>query len=494
MQDVQLWFAILAFVLTAAALASGVIDRSPLSLPIIFLGLGLVLGPNALGLAQLGPRNPALVAVATLNLALVLFLDAARFDVDELRREWRVPLLDLGPGTFLTIAGITIAAALLLHTTLLQSILLGAVLASTDPIVLRDVVRDERIPRSVRRTLVIEAGTNDIIVLPIVLIGIQIALASSSGGGVAHWLVFLAKLLLLSPLIGLFVGGAGAWIMGKADAKYAIRREYQALYGIGLVLASYSVAQALGGDGFLAAFFAGLAVALFDVTLCDCFMDYGEVTAEMAMLLGFILFGAVLGPLFATIPFGLALLFAAIVIAVVRPLAVGGSLLRATMSPFARAFIAWFGPRGLSALLLALLVVEAGVPQATSLLAITGVVVLVSVLVHGISATPASRWYGQRVARARSAPPEERESDAAGLFEGEATEVPRVSPEALKAWLDEPAPPIVLDVRTREQYAQDDARIPGSVRVPPDQVREWAARVLAADPAATQRRVVAYCT
>src|SRR6185312_14897391 len=300
---------------------------------------------------------------AALNLALVLFLDAARFDVDELRREWRIPLLDLGPGTLLTIAGISVAAGLLLHTPPIQSLLLGAVLASTDPIVLRDIVRDERIPRSVRRTLTIEAGTNDIIVLPIVLIAIQIML--DGGGGAGHWFGFLARMLLLSPLVGIAVGGIGAWLMGKADERYSIRREYQALYGIGLVLASYSAAQALGGDGFLAAFFAGLAVALFEITLCDCFMEYGEVTAEMAMLLAFILFGAVLGPLFGTIPFGMALLFAVIAIVVVRPAALGTALLRARMSPLARGFIAWFGPRGLSALLLALLVVEAGASGAT---------------------------------------------------------------------------------------------------------------------------------
>src|SRR5262249_16325953 len=156
-------------------------------------------------------REPALVAVATLNLALVLFLDAARFDVNELRGEWRVALRDLGPGTLLTIAGITVAAALLLHLPWLQSVLLGAILASTDPIVLRDVVRDEPIPRSVRRILPIEAGTNDIIVLPIVLIAIQIALASSAGsadsGGAGYWFGFLARLLVLSPLVGLAVGG-----------------------------------------------------------------------------------------------------------------------------------------------------------------------------------------------------------------------------------------------------------------------------------------------
>ena len=493
--NVELWFAILAFVLTAAALASGVVDRAPLSLPIIFLGLGFVLGPGALGLIQLGgPSNPALVAVATLNLALVLFLDAARFDVDELRRGWRVPLLDLGPGTLLTIVGLAVAAALLLHVSPLMAVLLGAVLASTDPIVLRDVVRDERIPRSVRRTLTIEAGTNDIIVLPIVLIAIQLALAttgSGGGGGAGYWLGFLAQLLVLSPLVGLAVGGIGAWLMGKADARYSIRREYQALYGIGLVLASYSAAQAVGGDGFLAAFFAGLAVALFDVTLCDCFMDYGEVTAEMAMLLAFILFGAVLGPLFGTIPFGLALVFAVVAIVVVRPAALGLALMRAKMSLVARVFIAWFGPRGLSALLLALLVVAAGVPGATQLLAITGVVVLVSVFAHGVTATPASRWYAERVAQAPAAPAEERESSAAGLFEEEAADVPRISAEELRAWLAGPRPPIVLDVRTRGQYAVADGQIPGSVRVPPDKVREWAA---SAGATAKDRAVVAYCT
>lgn len=489
MQNVELWFAILAFVLTGAALASGVIDRIPLSLPIIFLVLGLVLGPGALGVARLTPQNPILVAVATVNLALVLFLDATRFDLDELRREWRVPLRDLGPGTLLTIAGVAGAAALVLHTTALQSVLLGAILASTDPIVLRDITRDERVPRPIRRTLTIEAGTNDIIVLPIVLIAIQLSLASS--GGFTYWLGFLARLLVLSPLAGLAVGGAGAWIMGKADARYSIRKEYQALYGIGLVLAAYATAQALGGDGFLAAFFAGLAVAIFDVTLCDCFLEYGEVTAEMAMLLAFILFGIVLEPLFGTISFGLALVFALIAIVVARPLALSVALLPAKISPVARVFIAWFGPRGLSALLLALLVVEAHAPRANYVLAITGVVVLVSVLAHGMTATPASRWYGQRIARAHDALPEERESEAGGIFQNEATDIPRVTPEELHAWLSGSKPPLVLDVRTRGQYAESDTQIPGSVRVLPDHVRDWTAQV---DPAMKDRLVVAYCT
>ena len=143
-------------------------------------------------------------------------------------------------------------------------------------------------------------GMNDIVVLPIVLI--LIAVLRAEIGDMLGWLRFLAQLLVLSPVAGIAVGGLGAWLMGLADTRFGIRREYQALYGIGLVLAAYATGQAVGGDGFLTAFFAGLAVTLFNVPLCDCFLEYGEVTAEMAMLLAFILFGAVLSSLVGTLP------------------------------------------------------------------------------------------------------------------------------------------------------------------------------------------------
>jgi sodium/hydrogen antiporter len=140
---------------------------------------------------------------------------------------------------------------------------------------------------------------NDLVVLPIVLI--VIAVLKADVGGLLDWLRFLAQLLLLSPLVGLAVGGIGAWLMGKADARFRIRHEYQALYGIGLVLGAFATGQAVQGDGFLTAFFAGLAVTLFNVSLCDCFLEYGEVTSEIAMLLAVVLFGAVLSRLLGTV-------------------------------------------------------------------------------------------------------------------------------------------------------------------------------------------------
>jgi NhaP-type Na+/H+ or K+/H+ antiporter len=486
MSDLVLGFALIASVLTVSALASGIVDRAPLSFPMIFLGLGFLLGAGGMDVIPIDPHNPVLEVVATVSLALVLFLDAVKVQVDELRSDWRIPMLSLGPGTLLIIAGVAVAAYFLMGTALVQSLLLGAILASTDPVVLRDVLRDERIPRSVRRALGVEAGMNDIVVLPIVLI--LIALLTAKVGGTLEWVRFLAQLLILSPLVGLAVGGIGAWLMGRADARFGIRREYQALYGIGLVLAAYAAGQAINGDGFLAAFFAGLAVTLFNVSLCDCFLEYGEVTAEMAMLLAFVLFGAVLSTLLGTIPLVPALGLALIVIGVARPLALGLVLQRATMSNIARAFMGWFGPRGLNSLLLALLAVQANVPDAERLLAITGVVVLVSVIVHGASATPLSAWYGRHMAQAEHTLAEEREGTASGLFQHAATEVPRIAVAELAARLAGPNPPIVLDVRTRAQYDADGAQIPGSMRVLPDRIEEWATKESRA------RSVVTYCT
>lgn len=297
---------------------------------------------------------------------------------------------------------------------------------------------------------------------------------------------FLSQLLILSPVVGLIVGGVGAWLMGKADARFGIRNEYQALYGIGLVLAAYAAGQAVQGDGFLAAFFAGLAVTIFNVSLCDCFLDYGEVTAEMAMLLTFILFGAVLSVLLSTIAVVPAL--ALIVIGLIRPLALGLVLRHATMSNAARVFIGWFGPRGLNSLLLALLAVQAAAPDAERLLAITGMVVLVSVIAHGSSATPLSAWYGQRVAQLQVTLAEEREGTVVGLFEPDASDTRRISVRELAARLAGADPPLVLDVRSRAHYENDPHQIPGSIRVLPDRVVEWAA-----DQPRT-RSIVAYCT
>lgn len=487
MPDLLTAFGVIAVVLTVSALCSPLVERAPLSFPMIFLGLGALLGPRGAALIAVDSHDLALESIAAFNLALVLFLDAVKLRFDQGARAWLVPMLVLGPGTLLTVAIVAGGAALLFGTGVVPSLLLGAVLAPTDSVVLRDVVRDRRIPRPIRDTLSIEAGTNDIVVLPIVLV--LIAVAQGQGGGAAEWIGFLGRLLLVGPAVGFAIGGFGSWLIGAVDARLPIRREYQALFGVGLVLAAYAAGQAVSGGGFLTAFTAGVAVVVLNRELCDCFFEYGEVTSEVAMLLAFVLFGALLSALVDTVALGSALLFAALVIGVARPLAISLVLARVSLSPQARAFMAWFGPRGLSSLLLALLVVLGDVPDADRLLALVGIVVIASVVVHGASATPLAAWYGRSVARTTL--PEERESTASGLFGsmGDVGDgVPRVTPQELTGFLAADDPPLVLDVRTRSQYESDHTQIPGSVRVLPDDVARWGA----AQP--FPRSAVAYCT
>ena len=279
---------------------------------------------------------------------------------------------------------------------------------------------------------------------------------------------------MLGPAAGFAIGAAGSWVMGRVDQRFHIRPEYQSLYSIGLVLGAFVIGAAAGGDGdgFLAAFAAGLAVTAFNQTLCDCFLEFGQVIAEMTMLLAFVLFGAVLSSLVGEAPLLATVALAGLAIFIIRPLVVRSVLRlgRAGLSRHARQFIGWFGPRGLASLLFALV----------------GVVVLVSVVAHGVTATPFSGWYARRASQETLA--EERASTAAELFAQRPDDIPRVTPAELSQRLAGPNPPVVLDVRSRSEYARDGVRIPGSVRVLPDQVAEWAADRLRDQP------YVLYCT
>ncbi len=426
--DLPTLLALAAFVLILAGLSEGFVSRAPLSFPMIFLGLGYFLGSR--GVISTAPHSPTLEAVGVVTLSLVLFLDAVRMKFDRSLGEWLVPSLVLGPGTLLCLVVVAGAAHFLLGLGITASILLGAILSSTDPVVVRDVVRDERIPGAIRQALTTEAATNDVVVLPIVLI--TLATAGAQASTLGGWAVFLGKLLVLGPAVGFAVGALGAWLMSRMDRRFGIRREYQSLYGMGLVFASYVGAEAVGGDGFLAAFAAGAAIAALDLELCDCFLEYGDATSEMIMLFAFILFGAVLSTLVGTVPLAATLALAAITLVVARPLAVAIVLRKATVSGSARAFIAWFGPRGLASLLLALLAVQAGFPDSEKILATAGVIVTVSVVLHGVSATPLTAWYAGRVASATLA--EERVSSARDLLRsdtGKKGEVPLITPQEL---------------------------------------------------------------
>ena len=262
-----------------------------------------------------------------------------------------------------------------------------------------------------------------------------------------------------------------------------------------MAFTAYAAAEAVGGSGFLAAFTAGLVIAAMDVELCDCFLDYGEASAEMFLLLTFVAFGGSL------IWSGLAmaewrtLAFAAVALlvrtAVLRPVLGGTGLDHKECR-----IIAWFGPRGLSSLLLVLLPVFAGVPGSESLFAVTCLVVLISVVVHGGGialylrrATRASRAApASSAAPAPSPAPLPPTSRATDVEEAEAPE--RIPLDEVRRLRQDGHPHVLLDVRTERSYRDDPERAAGALRFPPDDAARLA-REHGLDPGAL---LILYCT
>src|SRR4029078_4002083 len=186
-----------------------------------------------------------------------------------------------------------VSARFLLGVSWPASAILGAALASTDPVLLRSVLRFRAFPVIPRIALRIETGMNDVVLLPIVVLSIiavggSVASAPGPGSAVARSIV---GLFLLGPALGALVGWLGIILLEQISNRFTVRRDYESLYAIGLALSSFALAESVGGSGFLAAFAAGLLVSWQDVELCDCFLEYGETTAEMLLLLTFVALG-----------------------------------------------------------------------------------------------------------------------------------------------------------------------------------------------------------
>jgi NhaP-type Na+/H+ or K+/H+ antiporter len=224
----------------------------------------------------------------------VLFTDAVTLNLADVGRGvvWCWPLI--GPGTLLPAVLLSVAAVFLLDLSIPAAAILGAALASTDPVLLRGALRSRSLPESTRIALRMETGMNDIVLLPIVVVAILMLktgaapIEGAAGRTIAQDLV---GLFLLGPVLGVVVGWIGITALGRVRSSIGVRRDYESLYALGLAFCAFAAAESVGGSGFVAAFAAGLMIDAQDAELCDCFMEYGEATAEMFLLLTFVALG-----------------------------------------------------------------------------------------------------------------------------------------------------------------------------------------------------------
>ena len=473
--------ALIGIVIIVASLLSGLIERSGVPLVGAFLLLGAALGPSGFGLVDIRLDSPELRVLATLGLALVLFSDAVGMNLREVRQHRTLALLVLGPGTLLPAVIIGAAAYLLLGVPVAGAAILGAALASTDPVLLRSVLRAPGLPATTRVALRLESGMNDAVLLPVIVLAM---LALPSALPDKHLGSHLLGLFVLGPVLGAGIGWVAITVLVALRSRVGVRRDYESLYALGVGFASFAAAEAVGGSGFLAAFAAGLAIAALDVELCDCFLEYGEATAEMLLLLTFVAFGTSLVWTGLRVADAATLAFAVIALAA-RTGVLDPVLARLRVPPRDRRLIALFGPRGLSSLLLILLPVFSGVPGAERWLTITCLVVLLSLVGHGALIGIFIRRTGPR----RSDPL--RRDGGGGRDAGDpANVVTRISVNQVKEMQQRGDPVVLVDARAPRSYASDERQATGSVRLPPDDpVR--AARDLALTSRAT---LVVYCT
>ncbi len=467
--------------------------------------------------------SPALRVVANLSLALVLFTDAVSLNIAEVRRRASLALRLLGPGTLLTAALIAVAGWWLLGLSVAAAAILGAALASSDPVLLRGLLRRRDIPTDARHGLQLESGLNDVVLLPVVLIAMAFLNPGTSLDGAAFAKLGL-NLFILGPGAGILIGLLGVAALDLIRKRLGVRRDYESLYSLGVAFTAFAAAEAVHGSGFLAAFAAGMTIAALDVELCDCFVEYGGVTAEMLLLLTFVLLGSSLIWTGFRVINGPVLLFAGVALLIRTPVYLL-SLLGSGVEPRGRLLIAWYGPRGLSSLLLILLPVFAGLDGSRQLFEVCSLVVLASVVLHGGSpmllaraarrraSKEAAEAVGSDVAREFGPGPALPEAEADNVSDGShaegsaATDLrgasapssdgeqvvvcstdpgascslgaagdsvlvgpQRISLEELKSLWRAKEPVVLLDVRTERSLEGETAQAKGAVRLPPDHV------------------------
>jgi sodium/hydrogen antiporter len=465
-----LTLALVGAVIIIAALLSGFIDRTDLPQVGIFLALGAMLGPAGLGLLDITLDSPILRVVATLSLVLVLFTDAVSLSIVQVRRHSALTFRVLGPATLLSAGLIALAAWLLLGFPLAAAAILGAALASTDPVMLRGLLRGQGLPQPVALALRLESGLNDAVLLPIVLIAMPF-LGHDGLPTQTEWARIGLDLFLLGPGAGIAVGLLSIAALEMIRRKTGVRRDYESIYSLGVAFAAFAAAEAVHGSGFLAAFAAGITIAALDVELCDCFLEYGQTTAEMTLLFTFVLFGSSLIWSGITVLSWPVFLFA-ITVLLIRPIAFFISLAGTQLDFRSRLLIAWFGPRGLSSLLLILVPVFAAVPGTEPLFSICCFIVLLSVVIHGGSVM-ALEHNESTVASLEKAPASGDNTVAANSSltspanrSSKQDEV--ISIAEMREIQRSGAPHLALDVRAERNLADSDLRAGGSVRIPPE--------------------------
>ena len=400
---------IIAAALLAVAGVSRRLTGTSFTPAMAFVGLGLLVGPLVIDEVTVAPTSATVRTLAEATLAVVLFADASRIKLRLLTREYAVPLRLLGIGLPLTIAaGALLAAAMLGQLNAAEAVVLAIVLAPTDAALGQAVVTEPRLPSRIRQGLNVESGLNDGICVPLLLIALAVADVEDKAATSHHAVSIVAEEIGYGILGGTVAGLAAAAVVAIGSRRDLISGSWLQVIPIAGAGLAYGVAAALGGSGFIAAFLAG---AIFGALLARESEEASRLNEELGGMLGgitFLIFGAVLlGPALKHVSWQLAL-YAVLSLTLVRMVPVAIAMIRSGAKWQTVGFHGWFGPRGLASIVFAVIVVqEAHLKGAQTILLATYLTIGLSVVAHGITAAPLARryarWYETHLSQRRPA-------------------------------------------------------------------------------------------
>ena len=405
-----LWLALAGTLLIALTLGGSLLARLPVSTAMLMLGVGVSLGPWGLDLADPSPFDRGLLLEHTTELIVLLSLfgSGLKMSASLSDRRWFPPLRLAVLSMLLTVAMITAIGVWGLGLPLGAAVLLGGILAPTDPVLATEVqLADAEDRDALRYALTGEGGLNDGTAFPVVMLGLGLLGLHDIGSGGWRW---VAVDLVWASVAGIAIGAALG--VGVGRAVLTLRRKHGHALGhdhfvaLGLIGLAYGLAVLLHAYGFLAVFAAGLALRHTEqrderradaprnpaVPLAHAVLDFNNQLDRFGELAGVALIGMLL---WAVTWVPAALWFVPLMLLAVRPLSVVMGLAGSGVPASKQRLIAWFGIRGIGSVYYLSYALNHGLQAdiAQTLVGLTFAVVVASIGVHGVSVTPLMARY-----------------------------------------------------------------------------------------------------
>jgi len=393
--------AVLAIFALFYSLVAGRLERTPISGPIVFLSFGLLAGPLGLGWLELDVDNHGLRVLADMTLALVLFIDAANANKSVLRKHAAIPIRMLLFGLPMTIAlGMVTGMWLFDQLGFWELAVLATMLTATDAALGKAVITNKAVPARIREGLNVESGLNDGICVPLLFVFIILAEASGVEDSSASLvLTYMLHEIGIGLVVGLSLTALATWLMKACWERGWITEVWELLPVITLAIICFTVAQSLGGSGYIAAFAGGILFGMLTGRKTHKLVLHAEGLADTLAMITWIIVGAVVIHRVYQLISWEAVLYAVLSLTVIRMLPVFLSLTGTGEKIESKLFLGWFGPRGFASIVFGIIVLNTTLPGAHQMAIVVVCTILLSALAHGLTANPLASLLATRAAK-----------------------------------------------------------------------------------------------